>query len=95
MIISMAGAYLLIVNLFAFGAFAMDKAAAESGRRRIPEFTLLALALVGGSVGALIGQRVMRHKTRKQPFRSILIAIALLHIGLGITLIVRTLQSGV
>lgn len=82
MISSLVAIYLLLVNVCAFGAFAADKAAAESGRWRIPESTLLMLAFVGGSLGALIGQRVMRHKTRKQPFRALLIAIALFHIAI-------------
>jgi len=94
MALSFIGIYVLLANLFAFAAFAIDKAAAESGRWRIPETTLLMLALVGGSLGALIGQRVMRHKTRKQPFRSILLAIAVLHVGLAIALIVGTFQVG-
>jgi uncharacterized membrane protein YsdA (DUF1294 family) len=90
---SLVGIYLLLANLCAFAAFAIDKAAAENGRWRIPENTLLALAAIGGSLGALIGQQVMRHKTRKQPFRSILIAIALLHIAFAIVMIFKALQS--
>ena len=93
MISSLVGIYLLLVNVSAFGAFAIDKAAAESGRWRIPESTLLMLAFVGGSLGALIGQRVMRHKTRKQPFRALLIAIALFHIAFAIVMIFKALQS--
>lgn len=83
------GAYLLIINAFTFGAFAIDKAAAENGRWRIKESTLLLLALAGGSLGALVAQQYLRHKTRKQPFRSILIAIGVLHIAIGTWLIVR------
>ena len=85
------GAYLVAINAFSFGAFAMDKAAAESGRWRIKESTLLFLALAGGSLGALSAQQVLRHKTRKQPFRSILIGIAVLHVTLGVMLIARSL----
>lgn len=83
--------YLLLANAFAFGAFALDKAAAESNRRRIPERSLLLIALAGGSLGALTAQQVMRHKTRKQPFRALLIAIALLHLALALTLVFRSL----
>lgn len=93
MISGLVGIYLVLANLCAFGAFAIDKAAAENRRWRIPENTLLMLAFVGGSLGALIGQQVMRHKTRKQPFRSQLIMIALLHIGLGTALIFKALLS--
>jgi uncharacterized membrane protein YsdA (DUF1294 family) len=73
-------AYLVLINLATFGAFALDKVAAENRRRRTPETTLLGLALAGGSLGALTAQRFLRHKTRKQPFRAILIAIAALQV---------------
>ncbi|MDQ0323256.1 uncharacterized membrane protein YsdA (DUF1294 family) [Pararhizobium capsulatum DSM 1112] len=48
------------------------------------ESTLLWLAIAGGSLGALTAQQVLRHKTRKEPFRSILMTIGVLHVGLGI-----------
>jgi uncharacterized membrane protein YsdA (DUF1294 family) len=70
--------WLLAANLFAFVAFGRDKRAAILGARRIPERTLLAIALAGGSLGAVAGQRVFRHKTRKEPFRSCLYAIVAL-----------------
>lgn len=87
---TLLGAYLLIVNAIAVGAFAIDKSAAANGRWRIKESTLLLIALVGGSLGALIAQQALRHKTRKQPFRAMLIAIAVLHLGLSVWLIVRS-----
>ncbi len=67
-----AGVYLLAVNAVAFIAFAWDKHCARNDLRRIPERTLLALAAIGGSSGAIAGQRLLRHKTRKQPFRTYL-----------------------
>jgi uncharacterized membrane protein YsdA (DUF1294 family) len=73
-------AYLVLINLATFGAFALDKVAAETGRRRTPETTLLMLALIGGSLGAFTAQQVLRHKTRKQPFRALLLAIIALHV---------------
>jgi uncharacterized membrane protein YsdA (DUF1294 family) len=89
MIPIIAAAYLLLVNVAAFGALALDKAAAESGRRRIAESTLLLLALAGGSPGAWLAVKVMRHKTRKQPFRSILIAIVVLQVGVAALLLAK------
>ena len=68
--------YLLAVNLLAFVAFWQDKRAAERRLRRTPESTLLMLALLGGSSGAIAGQQVLRHKTRKEPFRTRLWLIA-------------------
>ncbi|CAN7497165.1 DUF1294 domain-containing protein [Aminobacter aminovorans] len=69
----------LAVNLAAFAAFWRDKYLARAGARRIPEKTLLWLAFAGGSLGALSAQHLFRHKTRKEPFRSRLYAIVVLH----------------
>jgi uncharacterized membrane protein YsdA (DUF1294 family) len=74
-------AYALAVNAAAFGAFWLDKRAAIRGDWRTPERTLLALAALGGWVGALAGQHMLRHKTRKEPFRTILYAIIGLEIA--------------
>ena len=70
-------AYLIAINLAAFGMFALDKMAAKEGSWRIPESTLLLTALVGGTLGAITAQRMLRHKTRKEPFRSMLYATAI------------------
>jgi uncharacterized membrane protein YsdA (DUF1294 family) len=68
--------YIVLINLSAFGAFWFDKRAAEGGRYRVPERSLLMLAVVGGTSGAIAAQQLFRHKTRKEPFRSILWLIA-------------------
>jgi uncharacterized membrane protein YsdA (DUF1294 family) len=60
------------INLIAFLAFGWDKRQAERDGSRIAERTLIGLALFGGALGALVGQQVFRHKTRKQPFRTLL-----------------------
>jgi uncharacterized membrane protein YsdA (DUF1294 family)/cold shock CspA family protein len=54
----------------AYMAYALDKHAAEHGRWRIPESTLHSLEMLGGWPGALLAQRVMRHKTRKASYRA-------------------------
>jgi uncharacterized membrane protein YsdA (DUF1294 family) len=71
------------INILAFLAFGYDKLRAIEGKYRIRESTLLGLALIGGSIGALAGQQHFRHKTIKEPFRSQLVAIALLQIALA------------
>jgi uncharacterized membrane protein YsdA (DUF1294 family) len=75
-------------NLLTFAVYGWDKAAARAGRARIRERSLLLLALAGGSIGALIGCRIFRHKTHKQPFRARLLGIVALQIviaGLWLT----------
>ena len=46
----------------------IDKKKAEKGRWRIKESTLLTLALLGGSIGEMLGMYVFRHKTKKPRF---------------------------
>lgn len=52
-----------VMSLLALIAFGVDKARAADGRRRIPELTLLTLAALGGSVGAVLGSVLFHHKT--------------------------------
>lgn len=56
--------YLAIINVIAFGLMAADKRRARKHLWRIPEHTLFAAALLGGSLGALVGMYLCRHKTR-------------------------------
>lgn len=64
--------HLVAINLLAFAAFGLDKRRAIAGRWRVPEKTLLTIAVLGGGLGAVSGQQVFRHKTRKEPFRTLL-----------------------
>ena len=66
---------LAALNLATFLVFGWDKLAATNGRPRVPERTLLTLAALGGSPGALLARPVFRHKTRKQPFSAWLVLI--------------------
>lgn len=50
--------------------YAIDKAAAREGRRRTAETTLHLLAVIGGWPGALVAQRIFRHKSRKPSFQT-------------------------
>ena len=78
--------YLLLIN--AAGLFLMlaDKRKAVYGRRRIPEAALMRIALLGGSLGVLIGMRIFRHKTRKETFALGVPLLLCFHIALGIAL---------
>jgi uncharacterized membrane protein YsdA (DUF1294 family) len=60
--------YLALINVLTFIFYGIDKYYAASGSWRIREKTLLFLALLGGSVGALLGMNFFRHKTKKDSF---------------------------
>ncbi|WP_417206586.1 DUF1294 domain-containing protein [Antarctobacter sp.] len=68
------------INLLTFALFGLDKRRSRRGAWRMSERRLLTCALLGGSVGAKIGQRVFRHKTSKQPFAGLLNAICFLQV---------------
>jgi uncharacterized membrane protein YsdA (DUF1294 family) len=72
---------LLGINVIAFLAFGWDKyQSTRQGASRVAERSLIGLALFGGALGALIGQQVFRHKTKKQPFRMLLWLAAVINI---------------
>ena len=61
--------YLVVINIVAFILYGIDKNRAKQGDWRIPEATLIAIAAIGGSIGAYAGMRAFHHKTRKPLFR--------------------------
>lgn len=81
--------YLAAINLALFAVMGIDKAAAKNRCRRVPERTLLALAVLGGSVGGIVGMLAFRHKTRKAPFRFGFPAIALCQFAVAILIASR------
>lgn len=60
--------YLIVINIVTLAAFGIDKHAAIKHKSRIREATLLGLASIGGSLGALIGMYGFDHKVRKASF---------------------------
>ena len=60
--------YLLIVNAAGFFSMLLDKLYAKKKLWRIPEATLLTIALLGGSIGSLAGMYMVRHKTKHPKF---------------------------
>jgi len=63
-------AYILIgLNVLTFFVYGIDKWKAKRGSWRIPEATLLILALIGGSIGAWFGMKVWHHKTLHKKFK--------------------------
>lgn len=61
--------YLILINLITFLTYAADKQKAKKNKWRIPEKTLISLALIGGSIGAWLGMQTFRHKTQKPKFK--------------------------
>lgn len=60
--------YLAVVNTITFIVYGIDKLKAKKRKWRIPESTLLLLAIIGGSVGAWCGVKVWHHKTLHKKF---------------------------
>ena len=60
--------YFIIINIISFGAMWVDKRKAQKGKWRISEGALFILALIGGSIGGIIGMYTFRHKTKKKIF---------------------------
>lgn len=71
--------FLLGINALTFLLYGLDKWKAKHHKWRIPEKTLLGIALLGGSLGALCGMRVFHHKTKHWQFRILIPVFIVLH----------------
>ena len=71
--------YLLLVNAAGFLLMLVDKIKAKRNLWRIPEATLIGVALMGGSIGAIAGMNLFRHKTKHAKF----------YIGLPVILVLQ------
>lgn len=60
--------YFVAVNVLTFLTYGFDKGRARADARRVPERTLILMAVIGGSVGALLAMQLFRHKTKKAKF---------------------------
>jgi len=74
--------YLIVINVVTFLVYGIDKWKAKQGSWRISEATLLILAAIGGSIGALLGMKVWHHKTMHKKFKYGVPLILLAHIAL-------------
>lgn len=75
--------YLLIINAAGLLIMLADKQKARKNLWRIPEATLLTVALLGGSIGSFLGMRLFHHKTRKPKF----------YIGIPVIFILQTMAA--
>ena len=82
----LVGLWLIAINLWNFALMGFDKGRARKGGRRVAEVTFFALALLGGSVGGILGMYAFRHKTKHWYFKWGLPAILLLQLALMIWL---------
>jgi uncharacterized membrane protein YsdA (DUF1294 family) len=81
--------YLLAINVLAFFLYGIDKWKAKRSKWRIPEITLLSIAVIGGSIGAWLGMKVWRHKTMHKKFKYGIPLILMIQIALVLLLIVK------
>ena len=83
--------YFFIINLVGFLAMGIDKYKAQKDLWRIPEGTLITIALIGGSIGAILGMKCFRHKTKKLKFSVGLPTILISEVALVIYCLVKFL----
>ena len=81
--------YLIGINILTFLVFGIDKWKARRGKWRIPEATLIGMSIAGGSIGALLGMYLFRHKTQKRKFTLGIPAILLVQAVLAYFLFLR------
>lgn len=68
MLFTIIQTYLILINALALLLMLADKQKAKRGAWRIPEATLLGMAALGGSIGAIAGMYLFRHKTKHPKF---------------------------
>ena len=84
--------FFVLVNIFTFCLYVVDKKRAVKNKWRVSENMLILFTLSCGGVGAFLGMRFMKHKTQKQKFKLavvlglIIAAIPMLHIAHSLTL---------
>jgi len=74
--------YLAVINMVTFFMYGIDKWKAKKSKWRIPEATLLIMAVVGGSIGAWLGMKVWHHKTLHKKFKYGVPAIIIVQLAL-------------
>lgn len=79
-------AYFIVINIVGFASMGIDKAKARKHAWRTPEATLFSIALLGGSIGSMLGMQTFRHKTKHWYFALGMPVIALLQLALAIYL---------
>lgn len=86
-VITMLLSYFAAVNLIGFALMGIDKYKAKKRAFRIPEATLFIIAVIGGSIGSILGMYTFRHKTRHRSFVYGMHFILLVQIALIVALL--------
>lgn len=94
-VISIIAGYLAVMNLIGFAMMGIDKRKAVKKLWRIPEYTFFVVALIGGSIGSIIGMRLFHHKTRHWYFVYGLPMILLLQVALIVFIANSPLQFSI
>jgi len=84
--------YVLLVNIIGFALMGIDKSRAKKRKMRVPEATLFVVALIGGSIGSIIGMFTFRHKTRKWYFSYGMPIILVIQIALIVALLLSPVK---
>lgn len=74
--------HLPLINIFTFLAYGRDKYCAKKGLWRIPEVQLHTLELLGGIIGAILGQKIFKHKHKKKSYMATFFATIIIQIGI-------------
>ena len=61
--------YIVLINIMTFFIYGIDKLKAKKSKWRVPESTLMGMAIIGGSIGAWLGMKVWHHKTLHKRFK--------------------------
>ena len=61
--------YIVLINILTFFIYGIDKLKAKKSKWRVPESTLMGMAIIGGSIGAWLGMKVWHHKTLHKKFK--------------------------
>ena len=91
-VIAILSIYFIIINLIGFLSMYLDKYKARKHLWRIPEATLFIIAIIGGSIGSILGMRVFHHKTRHWYFVYGMPAILIIQIALVLLLLYMPIE---
>ncbi len=83
-VIAIIAGYLIFINMLGYLSMGSDKKKAREGKYRISEKALFTIAILGGSIGSIIGMRKFRHKTKHWYFKYGIPCILILQI-VGVT----------